>query len=71
VSTTFGQVYGDPFDQAYFDANNPVKLATAGNLNSLAIYFDCGAADRYDAAIAPCPCRGAPSAIPNASGSRC
>jgi S-formylglutathione hydrolase FrmB len=47
----FAQVYGDPFDQAYFDANNPVKLASAGHLDSLAIYFDYGTADRYDAAI--------------------
>lgn len=47
----FGVVYGDPFDQEYFDANNPVKLAARGNLDGLAIYFDYGTADRYNGAI--------------------
>jgi S-formylglutathione hydrolase FrmB len=51
LRSVFAQVHGDPFDQAYFDANNPVKLANAGNFDSLAIYFDYGTADRYDASI--------------------
>ena len=51
LSSIFLAVYGNPFDQAYFDANNPVELAATAELDELkglAIYFDYGTADRYN-----------------------
>jgi S-formylglutathione hydrolase FrmB len=51
LSEIFRVVYGDPFDQAYFDANNPLVLAGKGGLDGLAIYFDYGTADRYNERI--------------------
>jgi S-formylglutathione hydrolase FrmB len=51
LSGIFHTVYGDPFDQAYFDTHNPVELAGKGSLDSLAIYFDYGTADRYNRSI--------------------
>ena len=47
----FAEVFGDPFDQEYWDQNNPLVLAKGDNLEDLAIYFDYGTADRYDAQI--------------------
>jgi S-formylglutathione hydrolase FrmB len=47
----FTTVYGNPFNQAYYDENNPLLLAESQNLQGLAIYFDYGTADRYDAII--------------------
>lgn len=44
------QIFGDPPDAELWKANNPIHLARAidaKTLNSLAIYFDCGADDRY------------------------
>lgn len=51
LSEIFRVVYGDPFDQAYFDENNPLVLASKPGLEDLAIYFDYGTADRYDERI--------------------
>ncbi len=51
LSGVFAAVYGDPFDQAYFDANNPLELAAKANIQKLPIYFDYGTADRYDRLI--------------------
>jgi S-formylglutathione hydrolase FrmB len=51
LSGIFLTVYGDPFDQAYFDANNPLELAKAAELEDLAIYFDYGTADRYNQSV--------------------
>ena len=47
LSSIFKTVYGDPFDQAYFDENNPIELASK-ELDGLSIYFDYGTADRYN-----------------------
>jgi S-formylglutathione hydrolase FrmB len=46
----FTSIYGDPFDQAYYDANNPLLLAKEAP-KDLAIYFDYGTADRYNALV--------------------
>ncbi len=51
LSGIFRTVYGDPFDQAYFDAHNPIELAGAEGLSSLSIYFDYGTADRYNRSV--------------------
>lgn len=51
LSSIFRTVYGDPFDQSYFDENNPIELAGTRDLSGLAIYFDYGTADRYNRSI--------------------
>jgi putative tributyrin esterase len=51
LSGVFAAVYGDPFDQAYFDANNPLKLAASADIAKLPLYFDYGTADRYEPLI--------------------
>jgi len=43
----FSAIYGNPIDQAYYDANNILLLAKKPGLSGLAIYFDYGTADRY------------------------
>ena len=50
-SEVFTMIYGDPLNQAYYDANNPLVLAKSADLNGLAIYFDYGTADRYNRII--------------------
>ncbi|MFQ5790447.1 MAG: alpha/beta hydrolase [Acidobacteriota bacterium] len=50
-SNMFVEIYGDPLDQAYYDANNPLVLAREQNLQHLGIYFDYGTADRYNSQI--------------------
>jgi len=50
-SQMFQQIYGDPFDQEYYDQNNPLVLSETNDLDGLAIYFDYGTADRYDSQI--------------------
>jgi S-formylglutathione hydrolase FrmB len=42
-----GNLFGDPFDRAYYERNSPLVLARAANLSGLKIYFDCGAQDDY------------------------
>jgi S-formylglutathione hydrolase FrmB len=49
-SEIFASVYGDPFDQAYYDANNPLVLAKEAS-KELSLYFDYGTADRYNALV--------------------
>ncbi len=54
LSGLFLTVYGNPFDQKYFDANNPIALAETADLDELkglAIYFDYGTADRYNRSV--------------------
>ena len=51
LSAIFLQVFGNPFDQAYFDANNPLKLVPRIKGAGLALYFDYGTADRYNRSI--------------------
>ncbi len=46
-SEVFTSVYGNPFDQAYYDANNPLVLAETPP-KELSLYFDYGTADRYN-----------------------
>jgi S-formylglutathione hydrolase FrmB len=49
-SEIFTTIYGDPFDQAYYDANNPLVLAKNAS-KDLSIYFDYGTADRYNQVV--------------------
>ena len=45
-----GTIFGNPIDEAYYQANNPLQLARKAPLSSLRamkIYFDCGDHDRY------------------------
>lgn len=42
-----GNVFGAPFDRAYWDKNSPLVLAHSANLSGVKIYFDCGAQDDY------------------------
>jgi S-formylglutathione hydrolase FrmB len=42
-----GDVFGAPFDRAYWERNSPLVLARSANLSGLKIYFDCGAQDDY------------------------
>jgi S-formylglutathione hydrolase FrmB len=46
-SEVFSSIYGDPFDQAYYDANNPLELAMKASKDQ-SYYFDYGTADRYN-----------------------
>lgn len=46
-SEVFASVYGDPFDQAYYEANDPLYLARQAS-KDLSLYFDYGTADRYN-----------------------
>ncbi len=47
-SRFFEAVFGNPIDEAYWSAHNPVDLArSAKNLDSVHWYFDCGTEDRY------------------------
>ncbi len=49
-SEVFTAVFGNPLDQAYYDANNPLVLAEKAS-TELAIYFDYGTADRYNSLV--------------------
>jgi S-formylglutathione hydrolase FrmB len=40
-------IFGDPFQQDIWDANNPLTLAKSRKLAGLKIYFDYGTDDRY------------------------
>ncbi len=46
-SSVFRPIFGDPFQQDLWDANNPLILAKSGKLNQLRIFFDYGTEDRY------------------------
>jgi len=42
------EAFGDPLNESYFDANNPLTLAEhPENFAGLKMYFDCGREDRY------------------------
>jgi S-formylglutathione hydrolase FrmB len=49
-SDIFSTVYGNPFNQAHYDANNPLVLARNASKN-LALYFDYGTEDRYNSLV--------------------
>ncbi len=51
LSSIFLRVYGEPFDQTYYDENNPLVLAKSAPLDGLGVYFDYGTADRYNASV--------------------
>jgi|HubBroStandDraft_6_1064221.scaffolds.fasta_scaffold549039_1 S-formylglutathione hydrolase FrmB len=40
-------VFGSPPDRAFWDRNNPLKIARTANLGTLKIYFDCGSEDDF------------------------
>jgi len=42
-----GDVFGSPFDRAFWERNSPLTLARRNDLAGLKIYFDCGAQDDY------------------------
>lgn len=45
-----GTIFGSPIDEAYYQANNPMRLARAAplaSLRSMKIYFDVGDHDHY------------------------
>ncbi len=42
-----GPAFGSPFDSAFWNQNDPVKIARSANLAGLKIYFDCGSEDDY------------------------
>jgi S-formylglutathione hydrolase FrmB len=42
-----GPAFGSPFDSAFWNQNDPVRIAHAANLAGLKIYFDCGSEDDY------------------------
>ena len=46
-----GNIFGNPFDQSYWDQNNPLILAKEAKLDGLNIYFDYGTADRYNQSV--------------------
>jgi S-formylglutathione hydrolase FrmB len=49
-SEVFTSIYGDPFDQDYYDANNPLELAKSARAD-VPLYFDYGTADRYNGLV--------------------
>ncbi|MGB0034480.1 MAG: alpha/beta hydrolase family protein [Candidatus Acidiferrales bacterium] len=42
-----GDVFGSPPERAFWEANNPLRLARSAKLARLKIYFDCGSEDNY------------------------
>src|SRR5579863_2392045 len=42
-----GSAFGSPFDGAFWNQNDPVRIGRAANLAGLKIYFDCGSEDDY------------------------
>jgi S-formylglutathione hydrolase FrmB len=45
--STLKSIFGDPFREELWEANNPLALAKSGKLGGLNIYFDYGTDDRY------------------------
>ena len=39
--------FGSPFNAAYWNQNDPLRIVRTANLAGLKIYFDCGSADDY------------------------
>ncbi len=50
-ASILGRIFGDPFRQDLWDANNPLLLARSGRLGDLRIHIDYGTADRYNRSI--------------------
>lgn len=42
-----GGTFGSPFDAAFWNRNDPLRIARETNLTGLKIYFDCGSEDDY------------------------
>jgi S-formylglutathione hydrolase FrmB len=42
-----GGAFGTPFDPAFWNRNDPLRIAREANLLGLKIYFDCGSEDDY------------------------
>ncbi|HKN74955.1 MAG TPA: alpha/beta hydrolase family protein [Candidatus Acidoferrum sp.] len=42
-----GDAFGSPFDSAFWNLNDPLRIARTANLAGLKIYFDCGSEDDY------------------------
>lgn len=42
-----GGAFGTPFDPAFWNRNDPLRIAREANLGRLKIYFDCGSEDDY------------------------
>lgn len=42
-----GGAFGSPFDPAFWNRNDPLRIAREANLAGLKIYFDCGSEDDY------------------------
>jgi S-formylglutathione hydrolase FrmB len=51
IAKLVGNIFGDPPDEDFYQASNPIKLATTNaaaiKKSGLKIYFDCGDHDRY------------------------
>jgi S-formylglutathione hydrolase FrmB len=47
VGMILGNVFGSPFDPAYWESQSPFAFARTGNFRGLKIYFDCGDQDSY------------------------
>lgn len=42
-----GDAFGNPFDAAFWNANDPLTIARTASLAGLKVYFDCGSEDDY------------------------
>jgi S-formylglutathione hydrolase FrmB len=47
VGMILGNVFGSPFDPAYWESQSPFGFARTANLSGMKIYFDCGDQDSY------------------------
>ena len=47
MNRVFSGVFGNPFDEAFWEEQSPLTLARTANLTGLHIYFDCGDQDDY------------------------
>ena len=47
LARVLANAFGSPFDAAYWNENDPLRLARTANLAGLKIYFDCGSEDDY------------------------
>lgn len=45
--SVLGRTFGSPFDPAFWNRNDPLRIAKTANLAGLKIYFDCGSEDDY------------------------
>lgn len=47
LTRVLASAFGSPFDAAYWNENDPLRIARTANLSGLRIYFDCGSEDDY------------------------